>query len=160
MNFGPMESMEWKMVDHWLSLTRAHLVFYLHIQLKLTSLPSIAVIIQNSIIYSKCCSLKLLGADVIECDVGVTKDKELVCLHDAYLSKTTNVASISKFNGRKQWRNYEGVPYNDWWVVDFTLEELKDSVFRAFHFEFDAEFDFDDIDEKFKFLKVLVPENP
>ena len=69
-----------------------------------------------------------LGADIIECDVGVTKDKELVCLHDAYLSGTTNVASISKFNGRKQWRNYEGVRYNDWWVVDFTLAELKERV--------------------------------
>ena len=69
-----------------------------------------------------------LGADIIECDVGVTKDKELVCLHDAYLSKTTNVASISKFNGRKQWRTYEGVRYNDWWVVDFTLAELKERV--------------------------------
>ena len=69
-----------------------------------------------------------LGADIIECDVGVTKDKELVCLHDAYLSRTTNVASISKFNGRKQWRTYEGIPYNDWWVVDFTLAELKERV--------------------------------
>ena len=58
----------------------------------------------------------------------MTKDKELVCLHDAYLSGTTNVASISKFNGRKQWRNYEGVRYNDWWVVDFTLAELKERV--------------------------------
>lgn len=73
-----------------------------------------------------------LGADIIECDVGVTKDKELVCLHDAYLSKTTNVASISKFNGRKQWRTYEGVRYNDWWVVDFTLAELKERVLSYF----------------------------
>ena len=84
---------------------------------------------------------------MIECDVGVTKDKELVCLHDAYLSRTTNVASISKFNGRKQWRNYEGVRYNDWWVVDFTLEELKDSVFRTFHFDSNL----GDIDEKRKY---------
>ena len=147
MNFGSMELMAWKTVDHWLSLTREHLVFYLHIQLKLISSPSIAVIIQYSSTYSIEFSLKLLGADVIECDVGVTKDKELVCLHDAYLSKTTNVASISKFNGRKQWRNYEGVPYNDWWVVDFTLEELKDSVFRTFHFYSDL----GDIDEKRKY---------
>jgi len=66
------------------------------------------------------------GADIIECDVGVTKDKELVCLHDAYLSRTTNIETIPKFSDRKQWRKYEGVPYNDWWVVDFTLEELKE----------------------------------
>ena len=69
-----------------------------------------------------------LGADIIECDVGVTKDKELVCLHDAYLSRTTNIETIPKFSDRKQWRKYEGVPYNDWWVVDFTLEELKDGL--------------------------------
>ena len=62
----------------------------------------------------------------------MTKDKELVCLHDAYLSGTTNIASISKFNGRKQWRNYEGVRYNDWWVVDFTLAELNERVFSYF----------------------------
>lgn len=34
------------------------------------------------------------GADIIECDVGVTKDKEMVCLHDSYLSTTTNIEKL------------------------------------------------------------------
>ena len=38
--------------------------------------------------------IEISGADIIECDVGVTKDKEMVCLHDSFLSTTTNVESM------------------------------------------------------------------
>ena len=41
------------------------------------------------------------GADFIECDLALTKDGVLVCLHDAYLSSVTNVASIEDFADRK-----------------------------------------------------------
>jgi glycerophosphoryl diester phosphodiesterase len=41
------------------------------------------------------------GADFIECDVAATKDKKLVCLHDAFLSKVTNVAEKLEFQDRK-----------------------------------------------------------
>ncbi len=41
------------------------------------------------------------GADFIECDVAVTKDLKLVCLHDAFLSKVTNVAEKEEFKDKK-----------------------------------------------------------
>ena len=41
------------------------------------------------------------GADFIECDVAATKDKKLVCLHDAFLSKVTNVAEKLEFQDKK-----------------------------------------------------------
>ena len=41
------------------------------------------------------------GADFIECDVAVTKDLQLVCLHDAFLSKVTNVAEKEEFEDKK-----------------------------------------------------------
>ena len=41
------------------------------------------------------------GADFIECDVAATKDKKLVCLHDAFLSKVTNVAEKPEFQDKK-----------------------------------------------------------
>jgi len=65
------------------------------------------------------------GADFIECDLALTKDGVLVCLHDAYLSSVTNVASIEDFADRKRTADYNGeVDIEDWWVTDFTLEEL------------------------------------
>lgn len=41
------------------------------------------------------------GADYIECDLALTKDSKLVCLHDAYLSSTTNVETMHRFHDRK-----------------------------------------------------------
>ena len=41
------------------------------------------------------------GADFIECDVAVTKDLKLVCLHDAFLSGVTNVAEKPEFEDKK-----------------------------------------------------------
>src|SRR5438270_9435891 len=44
------------------------------------------------------------GADGIECDVQLTKDNELVVIHDPILDRTTNGTG---------------------WVRDFTLKELR-----------------------------------
>lgn len=66
------------------------------------------------------------GADCIEPDLVYTKDGVLVSRHDTYLSTTTNVASRPEFASRKrrspdpEFQNRE-----DWWVIDFTLAELK-----------------------------------
>lgn len=61
------------------------------------------------------------GADYVEQDLGVTRDRVLVCLHDESLERTTNVEEIfpdrfviDQTSGQKQWR-----------VVDFTLAEIK-----------------------------------
>lgn len=61
------------------------------------------------------------GADVIEPDLVVTADGVLVARHDAYLSTTTNVADHPGFADRQ--REFGG--RMDWWVSDFTLEELR-----------------------------------
>jgi len=61
------------------------------------------------------------GADVIEPDLVVTSDGVLVARHDGYLSTTTNVADHPEFADRRR----EFLGHTDWWVHDFTLEELQ-----------------------------------
>jgi len=61
------------------------------------------------------------GADVIEPDLVVTADGVLVARHDGYLSTTTNVADHPEFADRRR----EFLGRNDWWVFDFTLDELR-----------------------------------
>lgn len=66
------------------------------------------------------------GADCIEPDLVVTKDGVLVSRHDIYLSTTTDVADRPEFAGRKRPAPDEAhAGMEDWWVADFTLEELK-----------------------------------
>lgn len=61
------------------------------------------------------------GADYVEQDLAVTKDGVLVCLHDDTLERTTNVAAV--FPDRAVLDPVTGERH--WWVVDFTLAELK-----------------------------------
>lgn len=65
------------------------------------------------------------GADFVEQDLQVTKDGVLICLHDADLERTTNVAEI--FPGRATLRDaFEtGTLKRGWYAVDFTLAEIK-----------------------------------
>ncbi len=64
-------------------------------------------------------------ADVIECDVCVTRDLRLVCRHESWLSKTTDVAD--KFPERQNTYHIPevGEDVTDYFTVDFTLAELK-----------------------------------
>jgi glycerophosphoryl diester phosphodiesterase len=65
------------------------------------------------------------GADFAEQDLQITKDGALVCLHDADLARTTNVAEV--FPDRATMRDItgEGNPRRGWYAVDFTLAEIK-----------------------------------
>ena len=61
------------------------------------------------------------AADYVEQDLAVTRDGELICLHDDSLDRTTNVeeifperGTIDPVSGRRQWL-----------AVDFTLAEIK-----------------------------------
>lgn len=66
------------------------------------------------------------GADVIEPDLVFTKDGVLVARHDRYLSTTTDVAAHPEFADRKKPNaDPNDAPREDWWVEDFTLEEVK-----------------------------------
>ena len=58
----------------------------------------------------------MMGADMVEIDPRLTKDGVFILLHDATLTRTTNVA---EFAGK------EGYPRTHT-VSDWTLEQLKD----------------------------------
>nr|XP_039257136.1 glycerophosphodiester phosphodiesterase GDPD5-like isoform X1 [Styela clava] len=66
------------------------------------------------------------GADVIECDVAVSKDLKLLCAHESWLNLTTNVHFWPEFQNRS--RTYFvpalGVNITDYFTIDFTLDEL------------------------------------
>lgn len=58
-----------------------------------------------------------LGADYIEPDLVMTKDGVLICLHDIYLERTTDVEEV--FPDRRR-------PDGHWYAIDFTLEEIRE----------------------------------
>ena len=66
-----------------------------------------------------------LGADYVEPDLVMTKDGILVCRHEPNIGGTTNVANHPEFASRKTTKNVDGADVTDWFVSDFTLEELK-----------------------------------
>ncbi len=57
-----------------------------------------------------------MGVDYIEQDLVMTKDNQLVVLHDHYLDRVTNVAEVYPNRKRKDGRYY---------VIDFTLSEIN-----------------------------------
>ncbi|XP_062204836.1 glycerophosphodiester phosphodiesterase GDPD6-like [Phragmites australis] len=65
------------------------------------------------------------GADFIETDILATKDGALICFHDVTLDDTTDVAKHKKFANRRRTYEVEWFNVTGWFVVDFTLEELK-----------------------------------
>jgi len=75
------------------------------------------------------------GADIIECDLAITKDHKFICAHEPYLQKTTDVANRTEFRSRRRVLNMddddEQIDWNDkgdiddWFSFDFTLAELK-----------------------------------
>lgn len=64
-----------------------------------------------------------MGADFVEQDLAVTKDGVLVCLHDATLERTTNVAEV--FPDRAVSISLEGKTRKAWVANDFTLAEIQ-----------------------------------
>jgi glycerophosphoryl diester phosphodiesterase len=63
------------------------------------------------------------GADFVEQDLAVTRDGELICLHDASLERTTNVEEL--FPDRASVQTIEGKTRKAWLANDFTLAEIK-----------------------------------
>jgi len=64
-----------------------------------------------------------MGADFIEYDVQVTKDKQLVILHDQTLERTTNVEELFPARGRIAAGDRSGKKH--WYIYDFTLAEIR-----------------------------------
>ena len=73
------------------------------------------------------------GADFVEQDLQITRDNQLVCLHDLTLERTTNVKEIfpTRFQEEVAPRSPSeqgrdaGSPVRRWYVSDFTLREIK-----------------------------------
>uniref|UniRef100_A0A1D1ZB77 glycerophosphodiester phosphodiesterase n=1 Tax=Anthurium amnicola TaxID=1678845 RepID=A0A1D1ZB77_9ARAE len=65
------------------------------------------------------------GADFIETDILASKDGVLICFHDVTLDDTTDVADHKEFNHRRRTYEVQGENVTGWFLVDFTLEELK-----------------------------------
>lgn len=69
------------------------------------------------------------GADIIECDACLTKDLQVVCVHESWINKTTDVAD--RFSAERSAEYYVpdryggGTMVHDYFTVDFTLDELK-----------------------------------
>src|SRR2546423_13074833 len=62
--------------------------------------------------------------DFVEQDLGVSKDNQLICIHDGALERTTNVAEV--FPDRSTTIALGSrTPAKHWLVADFTLAELK-----------------------------------
>ena len=62
--------------------------------------------------------------DFVEQDLGVTKDGQLICIHDDTLERTTNVATV--FPDRSTTIALGSrTPAKHWLVNDFTLAEIK-----------------------------------
>jgi glycerophosphoryl diester phosphodiesterase len=63
------------------------------------------------------------GAEYVEQDLQITKDGQLVCLHDLTLDRTTDAEQV--FPGRSRTLDREGGALPGWHVSDFTLAEIK-----------------------------------
>jgi glycerophosphoryl diester phosphodiesterase len=56
------------------------------------------------------------GADYIEPDLIMTKDRRLICRHDIHLEESTNIEQVYPDRKREDSR---------WYAADFTLEEIR-----------------------------------
>lgn len=64
-----------------------------------------------------------MGADYVEPDLVMTKDKVLMARHENEISGTTDVAT--KFPDRKTTKTVDGVSITGWFIEDFTMKEIK-----------------------------------
>jgi glycerophosphoryl diester phosphodiesterase len=62
------------------------------------------------------------GADYVEFDLQLTKDRKIVALHDNSLERTTDVEQLFPDRARKVGRGAQAV--QRWMLDDFTLEEI------------------------------------
>ncbi|XP_065045577.1 glycerophosphodiester phosphodiesterase GDPD6-like isoform X1 [Musa acuminata AAA Group] len=65
------------------------------------------------------------GADFIETDILASKDGSLICFHDVILDDATDIAKHKEFADRKRTYEVQGSNMTGYFVVDFTLDELK-----------------------------------
>lgn len=66
-----------------------------------------------------------LGADSLEPDLVMTADGELICRHEAELSRTTDVASRPEFAALRTVKCIDGHQVTGWFAEDFSLTQIK-----------------------------------
>jgi glycerophosphoryl diester phosphodiesterase len=66
-----------------------------------------------------------MGADFIEPDLVITRDRVLIARHENEISQTTDVADRPEFADRKTTRRISGHEVTGWFTEDFTLAEIK-----------------------------------
>lgn len=49
----------------------------------------------------------------------------VIVAHDTYLSVVSNIKDLPQFESRRTKRTINGKSRTDWWMLDFTLEELQ-----------------------------------
>jgi glycerophosphoryl diester phosphodiesterase len=65
------------------------------------------------------------GADYIEPDLVMTRDRVLVARHENEIGGTTNVAELPQFASRRTTKVIDGSSVTGWFTEDFTLAELR-----------------------------------
>ena len=82
------------------------------------------------------------GSDMIECDLCVTRDLQLVCLHESWMSGISNVADVyDELRMNTYFVFDQGRNITDYFTVDFTLAELKSVSLRQRYSYRDQSFD-------------------
>jgi glycerophosphoryl diester phosphodiesterase len=65
------------------------------------------------------------GADYIEPDLVMTRDRVLVARHENEIGSTTDVAHRPEFAERRTTKTIDGVEISGWFTEDFDLQELR-----------------------------------
>lgn len=89
------------------------------------------------------------GADILEPDLMVSRDGVMIVRHDPWLSTSTDIADRPEFADRRR----EMMGREDWWVMDFTAEEL--TSLRARQVYPGRSTEHDDIDTVLTFAQFL-----
>ena len=104
----------------------------------------------------------LQGADFIEPDLVMTKDRHLVVRHDNVLNLTTDVAAHPEFASRKRTKTVDGTAFTGWFSEDFTLAEIKTlrareriPQVRPENAKFNGQFEIPTLQEVLDFVKIM-----
>ncbi|CAD8124936.1 unnamed protein product [Paramecium sonneborni] len=65
------------------------------------------------------------GTDFIELDVVLNKELQLIVAHDTFMSAVSNIKQMTEYSSRQRKRTINGQVRDDWWLIDFSIDELK-----------------------------------
>ncbi|MDA3933288.1 MAG: glycerophosphodiester phosphodiesterase family protein [Gammaproteobacteria bacterium] len=102
------------------------------------------------------------GADYIEPDLVMTRDKVLIARHDNRLELSTNVAELPQFSARRDQRVVDGESVSGWFSEDFTLAEIRQlraieriPALRPANSRFDGQFSIPTFNEIIELVQAL-----